>query len=66
MIIAIVLALLVLAASCSFITPLEPANLLVCGKRQYRFVEFVKVGSLLTALVSVICMVPEPLLWPFR
>jgi len=53
------------AASCSFITPFEPANLLVYGKGQYRFTEFVKVGSLLTALVFVVCMVVVPLLWSF-
>jgi di/tricarboxylate transporter len=55
-----------IAASSSFITPFEPANLLVFGKGHYRFREFAKVGSLLTALVFAICMVLIPILWPFR
>jgi di/tricarboxylate transporter len=55
-----------IAASCSFITPFEPANLLVYGKGHYRFIEFVKVGSVLTALVFGVCMLLVPLLWPFR
>ena len=34
------------AASCSFLTPLEPACVLVYTPGRYRFLDFVKVGSL--------------------
>ena len=36
------------AASCSFLTPLEPACVLVYTPGRYRFFDFVKVGSILT------------------
>ena len=35
---------IMLAASISFIAPLEPACILVYGPGRYRFVDFVKVG----------------------
>ena len=54
-----------IAASCSFITPLEPACLLVYSTGRYRFRDFVKVGSLLTLMVFGISMVLVPRLWPF-
>jgi di/tricarboxylate transporter len=53
-----------LAASCSFLTPLEPACLLVYGPGRYRFWDFPKVGALLTVLVYGIVIVLVPLLWP--
>jgi di/tricarboxylate transporter len=53
-----------LAASCSFLTPLEPACLLVYGPGHYRFLDFLKVGSLLTLLVYLISITLVPLLWP--
>ena len=40
--------MIALGASCSFITPLEPACLIVYGPGHYRFLDFVKVGSILT------------------
>ncbi len=55
-----------LAASCSFLTPLEPACLLVYSTGRYRFRDFVKVGSLLTLLAFAICMIMIPRLWPLR
>ena len=58
--------LIALAASCSFLTPLEPACLLVYGPGRYRFVDFLKVGSLLTLLVCLIAIAMVPLLWPVR
>src|SRR4029079_15727191 len=42
------------AASCSFLTPLEPACVLVYTPGRYRFVDFLKVGSLLTIAVFAI------------
>jgi di/tricarboxylate transporter len=53
-----------LAASCSFLTPLEPACLLVYGPGRYRFVDFIKVGALLTVLVYAIAIVMVMLVWP--
>jgi di/tricarboxylate transporter len=53
-----------LAASCSFLTPLEPACLLVYGPGRYRFGDFPKVGALLTVLIYGIVIVLVPLLWP--
>lgn len=56
-------AMIAVGASCSFITPLEPACLMVYGPGRYRFVDFVKVGSLLTVLIYVIAILLVPLIW---
>ena len=56
--------MIALGASCSFITPLEPACLMVYGPGNYRFFDFVKVGSLLTILIFLIAIVMVPWLWP--
>lgn len=53
-----------LAASCSFLTPLEPSCLLVYGPGRYRFFDFVRVGGLLTVLVFLVCMWLIPWVWP--
>jgi len=52
------------AASCSYITPLEPSCLMVYGPGQYKFADFVKVGSLLTLLIFAIAMALVPRFWP--
>jgi di/tricarboxylate transporter len=52
------------AASCSFLTPLEPACLLVYGPGHYRFRDFMKVGAPLTLIIFVIAMVLVPRVWP--
>lgn len=52
------------AASCSFITPLEPACVIVYGAGKYRFTDFIKVGGLLTIIVFVIAVVLVPVFWP--
>ncbi len=56
--------MIAVGASCSFITPLEPACLMVYGPGNYRFFDFVKVGSLLTLLVFAIAITMVPWLWP--
>ncbi|MFL7794519.1 MAG: SLC13 family permease [Anaerolineae bacterium] len=56
--------MIALAASCSFLTPLEPACLLVYGPGHYRFLDFVKVGALLTVLVYAVAIVMVMLVWP--
>lgn len=54
------------AASCSFLTPLEPACVLVYTPGRYRFFDFVKVGSILTIVVFAIVLWLVPLFWPLR
>jgi di/tricarboxylate transporter len=54
------------AASCSFLTPLEPACVLVYTPGRYRFLDFVKVGSILTLAVFAIVIWLVPVFWPFR
>ena len=54
------------AASCSFLTPLEPACVLVYTPGHYRFFDFVKVGSILTIAVFAIVMWLVPVFWPFQ
>jgi di/tricarboxylate transporter len=53
------------AASCSFLTPLEPACVLVYTPGRYRFFDFVKVGSILTIVVFAIVIWLVPIFWPF-
>jgi di/tricarboxylate transporter len=52
------------AASCSFLTPLEPACVLIYTPGRYRFFDFVKVGSILTLVVFAIVMLLVPIFWP--
>lgn len=54
-----------LAASCSFLTPLEPSAALVYGPGRYRFVDFLRVGTPLTVLMLVLLTFAVPLVWPF-
>ena len=56
--------LVTLAASLSFIAPLEPACLLVYGPGKYRFRDFVKVGLPLSLIAFVLLMLLVPWLWP--
>jgi di/tricarboxylate transporter len=53
------------AASFSFITPLEPACVLVYTPGGYRFMDFVKIGTILTIVVFAISIVMVPKFWPF-
>ncbi len=56
--------MIAVAASCSYLTPLEPACLLVYGPGRYTFRDFVKVGAPLTLLIFAIAMLIVPRLWP--
>jgi len=56
--------IIAVAASTSYLTPLEPACLMVYGPGRYRFLDFVKVGGLLTLVVFGIAMLLIPLIWP--
>ena len=53
------------AASFSFITPLEPACVLVYTPGRYRFMDFVRVGTILTIIVFIVSMLLVPTFWPF-
>jgi di/tricarboxylate transporter len=53
-----------LGASCSFLTPLEPACLLVYGPGRYQFLDFLKVGWIPSLLIYLISIVMVPQLWP--
>ena len=59
------LAILVtLSASLSFITPFEPACLLVYGPGRYRFRDFAWAGLPLTAICLVLLLGLVPVFWP--
>lgn len=53
------------AASFSFITPLEPACVLVYTPGRYRFMDFVKVGTILTIIVFIVAIILVPVFWRF-
>ena len=57
--------MIALAASCSFITPLEPACVMIFGAGKYRFFDFTRVGFFLTILIYIITMTLVPVLWDF-
>lgn len=52
------------AASCSFLTPLEPSCVLVYGPGGYRFFDFLRVGGLLTFIVFLVSVLMIPMYWP--
>jgi di/tricarboxylate transporter len=56
--------MIAVSASCSFITPLEPACLIIYGPGHYKFLDFTKVGALLTLIVYAISVVLVPIFWP--
>ncbi len=58
--------MIALAASCSFLTPLEPACLLVYGPGRYRFLDFLKVGAPLVVVIFGLSLWLVPWLWPLR
>jgi di/tricarboxylate transporter len=52
------------AATFSFITPLEPACVLVYTPGRYRFMDFVKIGTILTVIVFAVAITLVPIFWP--
>ncbi len=54
---------IMLAASVSFITPFEPSCILVYGPGKYRFMDFVKVGTGLTIVLTVAVLLTIQLFW---
>ncbi|MDQ3135495.1 MAG: SLC13 family permease, partial [Acidobacteriota bacterium] len=55
---------IMLAASVSFVTPFEPACILVYGPGKYRFMDFVKVGLPLTLILMVFILIMVPVFYP--
>lgn len=53
-----------IAASCSFMTPLEPSCLMVLGPGRYKFKDFVRAGAPLTVIVYAITIALVPIVWP--
>jgi di/tricarboxylate transporter len=56
----------VLGTSSAFLTPMShPTNILVMGPGGYRFADYARVGSYLTAIIFVLIVILLPILWPF-
>jgi di/tricarboxylate transporter len=54
-----------MAASASLMTPIShPANILVMGPGGYRFMDYFKIGGLVTLAVLIVIIFVLPLLWP--
>ncbi|WP_261664474.1 SLC13 family permease [Deinococcus sp. Marseille-Q6407] len=53
-----------LAASNSYLTPLEPSCMLVYGPGHYRFADFLRVGGGLSLITFLLTIVIVPLVWP--
>lgn len=53
------------AASFSFITPLEPACVLIYTPGRYKFMDFVKIGAFLTIAVFIVSIILVPMFWSF-
>lgn len=58
--------MIAVAASCSYLTPLEPACLMVYGPGRYRFRDFAIVGAPLTLAIFLIALALVPRCWPLR
>ena len=61
-----VLIAIAVAASCAFTTPVgTPPNTLVLGPGNYRFMDYVKVGSGLVGVCAIVSVIIIPIVWPF-
>ncbi|MCR6656893.1 MAG: SLC13 family permease [Opitutus sp.] len=58
--------MIAIAASCSYLTPLEPACLMVYGPGRYRFADFMRVGGLLTVVIFALALWLVPTLWSLQ
>jgi di/tricarboxylate transporter len=55
-----------LAGSSSFITPFEPACILVYGPGKYKFRDYLKVGCGLTLVLTCVVLPLIPVFWPLQ
>jgi di/tricarboxylate transporter len=54
-----------MAASASLMTPIShPANILVMGPGGYRFMDYFKIGGIVTLAVLIVIIFVLPILWP--
>lgn len=61
-----VLMAVAIAASCAFATPVgTPPNTLVLGPGNYKFMDYVKVGTPLILVMFVVSVALIPMIWPF-
>lgn len=61
-----VLMAIAVAASCAFSTPVgTPPNTLVLGPGNYRFIDYVKVGTGLVVVCFIVSIIIIPMVWPF-
>ena len=57
---------LMIAASCAFITPTGyQTNLMVWGPGEYRFIDFVKIGTVMTLIVATMTILLTPMIYGF-
>jgi di/tricarboxylate transporter len=57
----------VIGAATSFLSPVgHKANVLVFGPGGYRFMDYPKVGALLTVALFIASMIFLPIFWPFN
>ncbi len=54
-------------ASSAFMSPVaHPVNAMVAGPGDYKYVDFLRVGTPVTLLIAAVAVVILPLLWPFE
>lgn len=58
--------MIAVAASCSYLTPLEPACLMVYGPGRYKFSDFFRVGGPLVIILFLLAMWLVPKQWPLQ
>jgi di/tricarboxylate transporter len=58
--------MIAVAASTSYLTPLEPACVMVYGPGRYRFADFFKIGWLLTILIYLVAIILVPMVWQLK
>lgn len=58
--------MIAVAASCSYLTPLEPACLMVYGPGRYRFFDFIRVGGPLVLVIAALALWLVPQIWPLQ
>ena len=54
-----------IGASCCFVTPFEPAFMLVYGPGEYKFSDFFRLGILLNIVAAAVAIAIIPLYWGF-